>query len=85
MEVLGKEMVTYCGGIPLAVKVLGGLLAKKHTVREWKRAYENIGAQIIGKSDLDDNNLSSVNRVLSMSYEDLPMHLCNACVPEIEN
>ncbi|KAL1198816.1 Disease resistance protein RPH8A [Cardamine amara subsp. amara] len=34
MEAMGKEMLTYCGGLPLAVKVLGGLLAKKHIVPE---------------------------------------------------
>ncbi|KAL1198852.1 putative disease resistance RPP8-like protein 4 [Cardamine amara subsp. amara] len=75
MEAMGKKMVTYCGGLPLAVKVLGGLLAKKHTVPEWKKVYDNIGAKIIGTSGLDNNNLNSVNRVLSLSYEDLPTHL----------
>ncbi|CAL9218806.1 unnamed protein product [Arabidopsis halleri] len=72
---MGKEMVTYCGGLPLAVKVLGGLLAKKHTVLEWKRVYSNIGTQIVGKSGLNDDNPNSVYRVLSLSYEDLPMQL----------
>ncbi|XP_010482114.1 PREDICTED: disease resistance protein RPP8-like isoform X2 [Camelina sativa] len=75
MEAMGKEMVTYCGGLPLAVKVLGGLLANKHTAREWKRVYDNIGAQIVGKSCLGDNSLSSVYRILSLSYEDLPTRL----------
>ncbi|KAG7583402.1 P-loop containing nucleoside triphosphate hydrolase [Arabidopsis suecica] len=70
-----KKMVTHCGGLPLAVKVLGGLLATKHTVPEWKRVYENFGTQIVGGSGFDDINLCSVYRVLSLSYEDLPMHL----------
>ncbi|CAH8255521.1 unnamed protein product [Arabidopsis lyrata] len=74
-EAMGKEMVTYCGGLPLAVKVLGGLLAKKHTVLEWKRVYSNIGTQIVGKSGVNDDNPNSVYRVLSLSYEDLPMQL----------
>ncbi|CAD5333845.1 unnamed protein product [Arabidopsis thaliana] len=75
MEAMGKEMVTHCGGLPLAVKVLGGLLANKHTVPEWKRVSDNIGSQIVGGSWLDDNSLNSVNRILSLSYEDLPTHL----------
>lgn len=75
MEAMGKEMIAYCGGLPLATKVLGGLLAKKHTVAEWKRVHDNIKAQIVGKSGLDDSNPSSVYRVLSLSYEDLPMKL----------
>ncbi|CAL9242648.1 unnamed protein product [Arabidopsis halleri] len=75
MEAMGKKMVTYCGGLPLAIKVLGGLLANKHTFCEWKRVSENIRAQIVGNSCLDDNSLNSVNRILSLSYEDLPTHL----------
>ncbi|CAH2038395.1 unnamed protein product, partial [Thlaspi arvense] len=75
MEALGKEMVAYCGGLPLAVKVLGGLLAKKHTFLEWRRVYDNLGTQIVGKSSFNDNNPNSVYRVLSLSYEDLPMKL----------
>nr|AAF36987.1 viral resistance protein [Arabidopsis thaliana] len=75
MEAMGKEMVTHCGGLPLAVKVLGGLLANKHTVPEWKRVSDNIGSQIVGGSCLDDNSLNSVYRILSLSYEDLPTHL----------
>ncbi|KAL1207489.1 Disease resistance protein RPP8 [Cardamine amara subsp. amara] len=77
MEAIGKKMVTYCGGLPLAVKVLGGLLAEKPTFPEWKRVYDNFGAQIPGKSVLHENNLDSVNRILSLSYEDLPLHLKN--------
>ncbi|CAN6911485.1 unnamed protein product [Brassica oleracea] len=73
LEAMGKKMVTYCGGLPLAVKVLGGLLAnKKYTVKEWKRVYDNIQTQIIRS---DDNKQDSVYRVLYLSYEDLPMHL----------
>jgi hypothetical protein len=75
MEAMGKEMVTHCGGLPLAVKALGGLLANKHTVPEWKRVFDNIGSQIVGGSWLDDNSLNSVYRILSLSYEDLPTHL----------
>ncbi|KAL1198828.1 putative disease resistance RPP8-like protein 4 [Cardamine amara subsp. amara] len=77
MEAIGKKMVTYCGGLPLAVKVLGGLLAEKPTFPEWKRVYDNFGAQITRKSVLHENNLDSVNRILSLSYEDLPLHLKN--------
>ncbi|KAH0837366.1 LOW QUALITY PROTEIN: hypothetical protein HID58_092394 [Brassica napus] len=72
LEAMGRKMVTYCGGLPLAVKVLGGLLANKYMVEDWKRINENIQTQIVR---LDDNNQDSVYRVLSMSYEDLPMQL----------
>lgn len=84
LEDMGKKIVTYCGGLPLAVKVLGGLLAKKKTVDEWERVYNNIQTRIIG---LDDNKQDSVYRVLSLSYEDLSMELkhcflCLAYFPE---
>ncbi|KAG5396255.1 hypothetical protein IGI04_018069 [Brassica rapa subsp. trilocularis] len=69
---MGKKMVKYCGGLPLAVKVLGGLLANKTMVEEWKRVDDNIQTQIVR---IDDKNQDSVYRVLSMSYEDLPMQL----------
>ncbi|KAF8105615.1 hypothetical protein N665_0157s0183 [Sinapis alba] len=72
LEAMGKEMVAYCGGLPLAVKVLGGLLAEKNTVDEWEKVYENIQARIISS---DDNKQDSVYRVLYLSYEDLPMQL----------
>ena len=32
---LGKKMIKSCGGLPLAVIVLGGLLATKQTTEEW--------------------------------------------------
>ncbi|VVB07170.1 unnamed protein product [Arabis nemorensis] len=73
---VGKKMVTHCGGLPLAVKVLGGLLAnKRYTVSEWNRVYENIGTQVLGNSGLDDKNLNSVYRILSLSYDELPTQL----------
>uniref|UniRef100_M4FIB2 Disease resistance protein n=1 Tax=Brassica campestris TaxID=3711 RepID=M4FIB2_BRACM len=42
LEAMGKKQITYCGGLPLAVKVLGGLLANKSMVEEWKRVDDNI-------------------------------------------
>ncbi|CAN6832386.1 unnamed protein product [Brassica oleracea] len=72
LEAMGKKMVTYCGGLPLAVKVLGGLLANKTMVEEWKRVDDNIQTQIVR---IDENSQDSVYRVLSLSYEDLPMQL----------
>ncbi|KAL7236960.1 hypothetical protein ACSBR1_020113 [Camellia fascicularis] len=38
MMELGKEMVKHCGGLPLAIVVLGGLLANKHKMEKWKEA-----------------------------------------------
>ncbi|XP_010449522.1 PREDICTED: probable disease resistance protein At1g59620 isoform X2 [Camelina sativa] len=75
MEEVGKEMIKHCGGLPLAVKVLGGLLAAQYTLHEWKRIYENIRSHIVGGTTFSDINNSSVYNVLYMSFEELPVYL----------
>ncbi|RVW93268.1 Disease resistance protein RPP8 [Vitis vinifera] len=35
-ERLGMKMVRHCGGLPVAIIVLGGLLATKHTLKDWE-------------------------------------------------
>ncbi|XP_041011970.1 putative disease resistance protein At1g50180 [Juglans microcarpa x Juglans regia] len=69
MSCLGKEMVTYCKGLPLAVIVLGGLLATKQTLEEWKHVHRNVKSYIHQQKDL------GINTVLALSYDDLPSHL----------
>ncbi|XP_056173813.1 putative disease resistance protein At1g50180 [Syzygium oleosum] len=63
MERLGYELLKKCGGLPLAVSVLGGLLA----VNEWETVYEKI--------NLHFSDMSDVSKVLALSYDDLPWHL----------
>lgn len=76
MVEMAKEMIKHCGGLPLAVKVLGGLLAAKHTLRQWKMISENIKSHIVGgEISSNDDGSSSVNHVLSLSFEGLPGYL----------
>ncbi|CAH8256436.1 unnamed protein product [Arabidopsis lyrata] len=75
MEEMGKQMIKHCGGLPLAVKVLGGLLAAQCTFHEWKRINENIRAHIVGGTTFNDINISSVYHVLNLSFEELPVYL----------
>ncbi|XP_024015670.1 probable disease resistance protein At1g59620 [Eutrema salsugineum] len=72
MEEMGKKMIKRCGGLPLAVKVLGGLLAAQYTLHQWKRIYEHIGSHIVGGTTLNGDNNSLVYYVLSLSFEELP-------------
>ncbi|KAJ0241809.1 hypothetical protein HA466_0211730 [Hirschfeldia incana] len=73
---MGKKMIKHCGGLPLAVKVLGGLLASQFTLSEWKRVYENIGSHLAGRTSLNnDGCCNSVHNVLSLSFEELPTFL----------
>ena len=62
-------MIEYCGGLPLAITVLGGLLATKQTLDEWEDVLQHIKSYIFKEDDL------RVNKVLSLSYNDLPCHL----------
>ncbi|CAN6825327.1 unnamed protein product [Brassica oleracea] len=57
MEDMGMQMVKHCGGLPLAVKVLGGLLATQYTIREWTRTYENIGSHIVRRTDDESSSV----------------------------
>ncbi|KAK9987893.1 hypothetical protein SO802_028132, partial [Lithocarpus litseifolius] len=69
MEKFGKEMIGYCGGLPLAITILGGLLAAKQTREEWEDVLRHI------KSYLHVEQNLRVNKVLALSYNDLPCHL----------
>ncbi|XP_023644099.1 putative disease resistance protein At1g59780 isoform X2 [Capsella rubella] len=69
MEDMAKEMIKHCGGLPLAVEVLGGLLAAEHTSHQWKLISENIKSLIVRGSN------SNVEDILSLSFEGLPSEL----------
>ncbi|KAA8548833.1 hypothetical protein F0562_000517 [Nyssa sinensis] len=69
MEMLGKKMVQRCPGLPLAIILLGGLLATKQSSKEWERVYQNIDWY---KSRLE---YSRLQEVIDFSYRDLPYRL----------
>ncbi|KAG6729708.1 hypothetical protein I3842_01G043900 [Carya illinoinensis] len=69
MRSLGKEMVSYCKGLPLAVIVLGGLLTAKQTLEEWEQVHRNVKSYLHQQKDL------GISMVLALSYDDLPSHL----------
>ncbi|KAK3429479.1 hypothetical protein EUGRSUZ_E00896 [Eucalyptus grandis] len=63
MKRLGDELLKKCEGLPLAITMLGGLLA----VNEWEIVYKKINLHFDDKSD--------VPKVLALSYDNLPCHL----------
>ncbi|XP_042025970.1 probable disease resistance RPP8-like protein 2 [Salvia splendens] len=73
MERLGKEMVAQCGGLPLAIVVLGGLLMTKSTISEWRTVHQNFNSYLRrGRTSRENGR---VHEVLALSYHDLPYQL----------
>ncbi|KAI3947414.1 hypothetical protein MKW92_026563 [Papaver armeniacum] len=67
LEKLGREMVRKCGGLPLAVCVLGGLLATKRSeIKQWELVHKDVISYINRGED------GGVNGILALSYHDLP-------------
>ncbi|KAL6193433.1 hypothetical protein ACLB2K_034517 [Fragaria x ananassa] len=74
MKDLGKKMLQQCAGLPLAITVLAGLLARKETVDEWDTVQTNVDVYIRrGKGS--EQEYRGALWVLALSYDDLPYHL----------
>ncbi|OAP15924.1 hypothetical protein AXX17_AT1G52390 [Arabidopsis thaliana] len=71
MEEMGKKMIKHCGGLPLAIKVLGGLLAEKYTSHDWRRLSENIGSHIVGITN-EDYAINVGNLSYHWAAEEIP-------------
>ncbi|TYI62840.1 hypothetical protein E1A91_D10G275000v1 [Gossypium mustelinum] len=71
---LGKDMVKKCGGLPLAIVVLGCLLATKQSVAQWEMVHKNIHGHL-NELPHQDRQYGAVNRILVLSYNDLPYPL----------
>lgn len=72
-EKLGREMVGRCAGLPLAIIVLGGLLATKPTLVEWDTVRQNINSNL--RRARGREQLLRVPEVLALSYYELPYQL----------
>ena len=65
---LGEEMAAKCGGLPLALVVMGSLLSQKgRSTEEWERV-----SHVWRDNDKEG---SVVTRILALSYADLPYDL----------
>ncbi|KAF8403454.1 hypothetical protein HHK36_011558 [Tetracentron sinense] len=67
-EKFRREIVEKCGGLPLAVVVVGGLLATKMSLNQWEKVLSNISTHL-------DRGEQRVLGLLALSYNDLPYHL----------
>ncbi|KAH9782481.1 putative disease resistance protein [Citrus sinensis] len=62
-----KKIVAKCGGLPLAVSTLGGLLRTRHTEDAWE--------EIVSSKMWDLPQQTDILAVLRLSYHYLPSHL----------
>ncbi|KAL7169083.1 hypothetical protein ACSBR2_034168 [Camellia fascicularis] len=66
LEPLGKQMAHECGGLPLAIVVLAGVLLKKEkTSHWWSKVSCSVSSFVTEHTD----------RILELSYDNLPHHL----------
>ncbi|KAA8527790.1 hypothetical protein F0562_035341 [Nyssa sinensis] len=75
LEELGRKMVVHCGGLPLAVAVLGGILVTKQKLGDWEMVHQNINSYIRRGKCMGKQQPGGVSQVLALSYSDLPYHL----------
>jgi len=67
---VGKDIVKKCGGVPLAIKALAGVLRGKDLVGEWKAVRDNNLLHFVG-----EEHGVSVSACLRLSYFHLSSHL----------
>ncbi|KAK6138507.1 hypothetical protein DH2020_027746 [Rehmannia glutinosa] len=85
LKAIGRQMIQKCGCLPLAIKVLGGILRLKQTSGEWERVSENIDSHLKHGEGVGSN--TRIQQVLDLSYNVLPYYLKSCflylgCFPE---
>ncbi|KZV52161.1 hypothetical protein F511_07116 [Dorcoceras hygrometricum] len=72
LQEIGMKIARNCGGLPLSVMVIGGLLSKvKMTQDEWKKVAANVSSLVSSSGD-------HCSEILRLSYKYLPQRL-KAC------
>ncbi|KAG8378872.1 hypothetical protein BUALT_Bualt07G0029800 [Buddleja alternifolia] len=70
LEEIGKRIAKSCKGLPLAIVVIGGLLAKSNMTQEyWESVAGKVNLLVSSENDEDGS------KILSLSYNHLPIHL----------
>uniref|UniRef100_A0A803MQM0 Disease resistance protein n=1 Tax=Chenopodium quinoa TaxID=63459 RepID=A0A803MQM0_CHEQI len=72
-ERLGKEMLKKCGGLPLAIVALAGILNTRESIGEWQQVSDTVRSRVMEGTYTD--TCTSVQDLLALSYEDLPYDL----------
>ncbi|EMS55704.1 Disease resistance protein RPM1 [Triticum urartu] len=69
MKNMANKIVNKCGGLPLALLTIGGMLATKK-VTEWESIYKQIPLELEVNPSLE-----AMGRIVTLSYNHLPSHL----------
>ncbi|XP_057478846.1 disease resistance protein RPM1-like [Actinidia eriantha] len=71
LEGHSRDILRRCEGLPLAIVAISGLLStKEKSVEEWERISRSLGVELEG-----NENLTSMSKILSLSFFDLPWNL----------
>ncbi|KAL3825332.1 hypothetical protein ACJIZ3_021361 [Penstemon smallii] len=70
LKEISERILKICAGLPLAIVVIGGLLATKNNrIEEWELFSRSLGDEV------EIDNLKRMMKILSLSYYDLPYYL----------
>ncbi|KAK4438509.1 putative late blight resistance proteinR1A-10 [Sesamum alatum] len=80
LEVLGKLIVNQCGGLPLPIVVIGGILVKKFSASHDMAARRNAWTKVSNSVStyLNEDPQRRMEKIIALSYDKLPYHL-KAC------
>lgn len=71
LRVLASEILRKCGGLPLAIISIAGMLAKRsHRVEEWEGILNSVSSAVGTASQIQE-----MKGILLLSYFDLPCYL----------
>ncbi|KAL6855938.1 hypothetical protein ACP4OV_018740 [Aristida adscensionis] len=72
LKEISEKILGKCGGTPLAIVSIAGLLASKpvHSKDQWEKIYGSLGSELETSPSLE-----RLKKILELSYNDLPYHL----------
>jgi disease resistance protein RPM1 len=72
LQEVSDEILKKCGGLPLAIISISGLLANKPAMKEeWEKVRNSIAFSLERH-----RNLEGIKAILTLSYNDLPRLVC---------